>query len=312
MTAPAEPLAVDTAVYVRRLRSSSTPVLHDLDLDIFPGEIFAIVGRATSERTALFEALVGLRRVDADRLTVCDSDPRAFPAQVRQRIGVAPRRAAVDRNLRVAEALALFASLYERPVPIDPLLETLDLAAHRDTCAGRLPPDAARRLSLALALVNDPAVLFVDDPTRDLDPVDARRVVELLRARRQRGRTVVLTTGSLDEAERLADRVAVLDNGRLVAADSPAGLLARVNGRVLVTVDLPSPELPLDSLRGLDAAVDARVDGGRYVLWSNDGFATARALIRLLDGLHARPRALTVQYPTLESVFFQLIGSDKP
>lgn len=312
MSLGGEPLAIDTAVYARRLRSAAPPVIHDLDLDILPGEIFAIVGRIASGRTALFEALVGLRRVDADAFIVCGSDPRAFPAAVRERIGVAPRHAAVDRTLRVDEALVLFASFYARTEPIDALVDMLALSPYRTTLVRRLPPDAAQRLSLALALVNDPAVLFVEEPTRDLDPGDARRVWDLLRDRRRRGRTVVVATGGLEEAERLADRVAILDGGRLVAVDSPAALLARVDGRVLLTLELPHPPIPHESLRALEAAVGVDVEGDRYTVWSTDGFATARSLIRLLDGLDARPRTLTMRYPTLEDVFFRLLEEPRP
>jgi ABC-2 type transport system ATP-binding protein len=306
------PLAVDTVVYARRLRSAAPPAIHDLDLDILPGEIFAIVDRIVSGRTALFEALVGLRRVDADAFIVCGSDPRAFPAAVRERIGVAPRRAAVDRTLRVDEALALFASFYVRTEPLDALIEVLALSPYRTTLVRRLPPDAAQRLSLALALVNEPAVLFVEDPTRDLDPGDARRVWDLLRERRRRGRTVVVATGSLEEAERLADRVAIFDGGRLVAVDSPSVLLAQVDGRVLLTLELPRPLILHESLRALEGAVGVDVEGDRYAVWSIDGFATARSLIRLLDSLDVQPHTLTMRYPTLEDVFFRLLEEPRP
>lgn len=308
MTSPIEPLPIDTTVFARRLRASSRPGLCDIDLDILPGEIFAVVGRAGAGKTALLEGLVGLRRLEADQLIVCGSDPRAFPAAVRQRIGVAPRRAAVERKLRVGEALALFATFYERAADTAALLDVLGLLPFRDWAADRLPPDAAQRFSLALALVNDPVVLFADEPTRDLDPEHARRVWDLLRDRRRRGRTVVLTTDHLEEAERVADRVAILEEGRLVAVEAPSALLGRADRKVLVTFDLPRPQLDPELLRRLEGAVEASREGDLYSIWSTDGFATTRALIRMLDGLAARPRVLGMRQPTLDDVFFQLVG----
>ena len=305
------PLALDTAVFTRGLQSvaGAEPRLNGIDLDILSGEVFAIVGRAGSGTTALLESLVGLRRCRADQLIVCGADLRRGEAMVKQHIGVAtPRCAAVERHLRVEEALELFAYFYERPSSISSVLALLNLTAVRRQTVDSLAPSLSQRFWLALALVNDPVVLFADEPLRDLDPDSTELVWRLLRDRHARGQTTVMVTNHLPDAER-ADRVAIVEGGRLVAVDTPAALVARSAAPVRVVFDLPRPELDLETLRGLDGTtgvVARRQDV--YTLSSVDGFATMRALIRFLDVLNVRPRSLMMQRPSLQDVFFELTG----
>lgn len=313
MIADTPPLALDTVVFARGLRLLGTgrgrPSFGPIDLDILPGEIFVIVGRAGSGKTALIESLVGLRPVSAEQLNVCGADPRTFAPAVKQRIGVAPSGTNVERHFTVEEALDFFGALYERRLGTASLLDMMDLQPFRHRPAETLPPAVAQRFSLALALVNDPVVLFADDPTRDLDPDSARRVWHLLRTRRDDGRTSVITTNHLEEAERLGDRIAVLDEGRLVDVDTPAGWLRRARAPVRVVFDLPRPEIDLDVLGQLDGAVGAaHRRGDTYAVSSNHGFATMRALIRLLDQHQATPRSLAMHHPSFEDVFFELMA----
>ena len=309
-----DPLAVDTVVFTRALRTPGHggPALESIDLDILPGEIFVIVGRANSGKSALLESLVGLRPVIADELIVCGADPRRFAPSVKQRIGVAACAANVERHLGVEEALVLFGRFYDRRLPPAELLAMLDLEPVRRRPVQTLSPSLAQRFSIALALVNDPVVLFADEPTRDQDPESARRIWNLLRQRRDRGRTSVITTNLLEEADRLADRIAVLEQGRLVAVDTPAALLAQAKAPVQVVFDLPKPDMSLEllgTLEGVIGTVGRR--GDTYALPSNDGFATMRALIRLLDQQKATPRSLAMQRPGLEDVFFDLIARER-
>ena len=310
MTDVAAPLALDTVVFARGLTTlpGAHPSLTDIDLDILPGEIFSIVGRSGSGKTALLEALVGLQRVSAEQFVVCGADPRRFPRAVKQRIGVAPRRAALERKITVEEALTLFARLYERADPAR-VLDRLELESVRDARVDSLPSPVSQRLSLALALLNDPAVLFADEPTRDLDPDSARFVWDILRERRQRGRTSVLTTNHLDEAARLSDRIAILHGGRLIAADTPTGLLARSSVHEHVTFEVLKPHIPLDHLRELEGVVDVHLDRSTYRLLSRDGLTTARAVLRLLESMGIHPLTLELRGQTLEDVFFKLTTS---
>lgn len=307
MSTAAAPLALDTIVFARGLATPPgvEPSLAGIDLDILPGEIFAIVGRAGSGTTTLLEALVGLQAVSADHLVVCGTDPRQFPRAVKQRIGVAPRRVAVERKISVDEALRLFAGLYERG-DANAVLERLELTTVRSRAVDTLSPDLTQRLSLALALLNDPAVLFADEPTRDLDPEGARLVWDLLRERRDRGRTSVITTNHLDDAARLSDRVAIIHQGRLIAADAPAKLMAQSKTPVRVTFELSTPAVPLDAVSGLEGVVEAYLDRSQYVMVTRDGPATLRAVMRLIESLAIRPVTLGMRQQTLEDVFLEL------
>ena len=311
----AQPLALETVVFARGLctPNHARPSLAPMDLDILPGEIFVIVGRAGAGKSALLECLVGLRAVAADQLNVCGADPRRFAPAVKQRIGVAASGTNVERHLTVEEALTLFGAFYERRVETAALMATLDLEHVRHRPVQTLPASVAQRFSLALALVNDPVVLFADEPTRDLDPDSARRVWNLLRRRRDQGRTSVITTNHLEEAEHLGDRIAILEAGRLVAVDTPAGLIARTRAPVRVVFDLPKPDIDVESLGKLDGVAGAATRrGDSYALSSHDGFATMRALIRLLDQHRAIPRSLAMQRPGLDDVFFDLTAAEPP
>lgn len=307
-----EPLALDTIVFARGLSTAdgATPGLDRIDLDILPGEIFSIVGRAGSGKTALLEALVGLTPCSADRLTVCGNDPRQFPNAVKQRIGVAPGRVAVERKITVEETLRLFASFYERADP-EATIARLELRDVRHRAVDSLPPAAMQRVSLALALLNDPVVLFADEPTRDLEPEGVRLVWHLLRERRERGRTSVITTNHLDEAARLSDRVAVIRDGRLVAVDTPAALIASsASTSVQIVIDLLTPDLKADDLGTIEAVVDVQQDKAHYTVTSSDGVATLRAVLRLLESAHLRPLNISMRQQTLEDVFFALTAPE--
>ncbi|MBI4264647.1 MAG: ABC transporter ATP-binding protein [Acidobacteria bacterium] len=303
----AGPLVLDTVVFARGVATPAgvRPSLDRVDLDILPGEIFSIVGRAGSGKTMLLESIVGLQPVSAEQLLVCGTDPRRFPRAVKQRIGVAPRRVAVERKITVHEALRLFAAFYERADP-ERALDRLGLAAVRHTRVDTLPPPLQQRVSLALALLHDPSVLFADEPTRDLDPEGARTVWDLLRERRDRGRTSVITTNHLDEAARLSDRIAVIDGGRVIAAETPAALMARSRAPERVTFQLLKPAVPVDSLTALDGVVGLQVERSAYVITSSDGVATLRAVLRLLESLGLRPLNLGLHQQTLEDMFFEL------
>lgn len=307
MTGVGVPLALDTIVFARGLSTppAARPALHAIDLDILPGEIFSIVGRAGSGKTMLLEAMVGLKRVSAAELQVCGADPARLPPAVKQRIGVAPRDVDLERKITVDEAVRLFARFYERAEP-EQALARLRLHAVRHHRVDALPTATRQRLSLALAILNDPVVLFADEPTRDLDPEGARLVWELLRERRERGRTSVITTNHLDEAARLSDRVAILKEGRLVAVDTPIALMARSTAPVRVTFELLKPEVPVEALTALEHVVDVRLDRATYTLTSREGHATLRAVLRLLDSLSVRALTVGLRQQTLEDVFFEL------
>ena len=304
------PLALDTIVFTRNLttRPGVRPSLAGIDLDVLPGEIFSIVGRAGSGKTMLLETLIGLHPAVTETLQVCGHDPRRVPRAVRQRIGIALANAAFERKITVHEALRLAAGFYDRADP-ELALKRLRLEDVRHRPIESLPVAIRQRVSLAAALVNDPVVLFADDPTRDMDPEGARLVVDLFRERRERGRTTVLTTNHLDEAGRLSDRIAILEGGRLVALDTPSALIQRSKAPVRVTFEVLKPPIPAEGLLELDGVIEARLDRTTYIMTTRDGHATLRAVLRLLDTLQVRPLTIGLRQQTFEDVFFEITSN---
>ena len=224
---------MDTVVEVEGLRKryGDTVALDGLDLRIRAGEIFGIVGPNGAGKSTLVETIVGLRTPDAGRVRVLGGTPD--DADVRERVGVQLQSAALPDRMRVEESLDLFASYYRRSVDRRELLVAWGLAEKRKALFSSLSGGQRQRLFVALALVNDPEVVVLDELTTGLDPEVRRTTWELVREIRERGRTVVLVTHHMDEVERLCDRVAVVQRGRVIALDSPAGLLAATGERTL-------------------------------------------------------------------------------
>jgi len=214
-------------------------VVQDLSLAIAPGEIFGIVGRNGAGKTTTVECLAGLRRPDAGTISVLGLDPRRDRTELRERLGVQLQDSELPANLRVAEALELYASFYREPADVDRLIVDLGLTDKRGTAFGKLSGGQKQRLSVALALVGSPQVAILDELTTGLDPQARRDTWAVIRSIRATGVTVVLVTHFMEEAERLCDRVAVLREGRIVALDTPEELIADAGRRL----NLPRPSL---------------------------------------------------------------------
>ena len=195
------------------------------------GEIFAILGPNGAGKTTTVESITGLRTLDAGSIRVLGLDPRHDRAALRQLVGVQLQESELPDQLRVWEALDLYASFYERPADWRSLLEDLGLAEKRNTAFKHLSGGQKQRLSIALALVGNPRIAVLDELTTGLDPQARRDTWELIEGIRARGVTVVLVTHVMEEAERLADRIALIDSGRLVALDTPAGIVAKVDSQ---------------------------------------------------------------------------------
>ncbi|MBA2615500.1 MAG: ABC transporter ATP-binding protein [Actinobacteria bacterium] len=216
------------AIEVHDLRKSygDREVLHGLDLAVETGEVFALLGPNGAGKTTTVEILEGYRRRDGGDVCVLGTDPEQADADFRARIGIVLQSSAVYPTLTVEEIVALFAGYY--PAPRDPD-EVLVLVGLEDKCRARvrtLSGGQLRRLDLALALVGDPELIFLDEPTTGFDPAARRQAWNTLRGMRELGKTILLTTHYMEEAETLADRVAILRNGRIVATGPPRALLA--------------------------------------------------------------------------------------
>jgi ABC-2 type transport system ATP-binding protein len=215
-----------TAITVRGLHKSygAFEALRGVDFEIATGEVFGLLGPNGAGKTTTVEILEGYRARDEGDVSVLGKDPQAAGLDWRQRIGVVLQSSAMYPNLTVTESLELFAGYYERPMDVDEVVALVGLDEKRDARVRTLSGGQKRRLDLGLGLVGDPEVLFLDEPTTGFDPAARRAAWDVIRSLRSLGKTILLTTHYLDEAEQLSDRVAVLREGRIVAIGRPEEL----------------------------------------------------------------------------------------
>ncbi|HET7636801.1 MAG TPA: ABC transporter ATP-binding protein [Candidatus Limnocylindria bacterium] len=235
------------AISVQGLRKSygTVEALRGIDLRVANGEVFALLGPNGAGKTSAVEIMEGYRSRDAGEVRVLGLDPAAHPAALRERVGIVLQSTGLSRYLSVRETVELFAGYYRRPRPIDEVLALVgltDLAGRRIT---KLSGGERRRLDLAVALVGDPELLFLDEPTTGFDPSARRQAWEVVRGLTGLGKTILLTTHYMDEAQELADRLAVIAHGEIVAEGTPQTLGGRDVGRSSIRFSLPEGcELP--------------------------------------------------------------------
>jgi ABC-2 type transport system ATP-binding protein len=260
-----------SAIAVRGLRKSygALEAVNGIDFEVRRGEVFGLLGPNGAGKTTTVEILEGYRKRDAGEVEVLGEDPASAGSDWRERIGVVLQSSAMYETLTVAEMLHLFGGYYKRPRPTDEVVELVGLREKRDERVRRLSGGQRRRLDLGLALVGDPELIFLDEPTTGFDPRARRQAWETIRGLRGLGKTILLTTHYLDEAERLADRVAVLSHGRIVASGAPAELTGAVpateiryreNGREVV-LETDEPTRVLHELTGRALADSRELEG---------------------------------------------------
>ena len=279
-----------TAIAVRELRKSygSLEAVRGIDFHVERGEVFGLLGPNGAGKTTTVEILEGYRKRDGGEVEVLGTDPALARGDWRERIGVVLQSSAMYETLTVTEMLRLFAGYYREPRPVGEVVELVGLQEKRDDRVRRLSGGQRRRLDLGLALIGDPELIFLDEPTTGFDPRARRRAWETIRGLRGLGKTILLTTHYLDEAEQLADRVAVLAQGRIVASGTPAELTGAV----------PATEI---RYRENGREIVLETDGPTRVLHE----LTARALAesRELEGLQVRR-------PSLEEVYLSLTDEE--
>ena len=305
-------------------RYAGRAVLQDLAFTVRRGEVFALLGPNGAGKTTTVELLEGYRVPDAGRVRVLGLDPVADGAALKPRIGLMLQGGGIYPQIRPLEALRLFAAFYARPEDPLALLRATGLEDAAGTRYRQLSGGQKQRLSLALALVGRPEVVFLDEPTAGMDPLARRATWDVIRDLKARGVTVLLTTHYLDEAERLADRIAVLDAGRLVALDTPAALMARA-GAPAVRFSAPAGldtaalrtalraslrDAPGDGGRaGAAGAPDVREEEpGRYAVAGAPSPALIARLTAWLAAQEAQLTELTVGRRSLEDVYLELTG----
>jgi ABC-2 type transport system ATP-binding protein len=297
---------VSTVIEVDRLHKvyGSKVAVDEVSFRVEEGEIFGILGPNGAGKTTTVECVQGLRRADGGTMHVLGLDPAKQAAELRQRIGSQLQDSALPGRIRVAEALELFAAFARSPVDVDDLLGRWRLDELRGQAFDSLSGGQRQRLFIALAFVNSPELVFLDELTQGLDPQARRATWELIREIRHRGTTVVLVTHFMDEAEHLCDRVAVVDAGRVVATDSPQGLVDRLGLPSIVR--FTTHEQDLSWLERLEV-VESVSRRGDAIEVSGTGAVLALVAAELVAH-GVVPVDLRVDRPTVEDAFLALTG----
>ena len=308
------------AVVCRNLRKRydtkkrAVDALNGLDLEVHVGECFGLLGPNGAGKTTTVEILEGLLEPTSGDVEVLgrrwngrDDD------EIRQRIGISLQETRLNEKLSVHESLTLFRSFYKQGRDPDEIIGLVSLTEKRNAWVGKLSGGQKQRLAVACALVGDPELLFLDEPTTGLDPQSRRELWDIIREQRARSRTVLLTTHYMDEAQRLCDRVAVVDHGKIIALGSPAELIAKLGGEHVVEFALAAPngdadEVSPDRFADLPAVNAARRELDGFSLTVSEPHIALPALIAKLHADNLELARLTTRHVSLEDVFVTLTG----
>ena len=304
MTVVAQPV-----IRVRDLRKHYGDVraVDGVEFEVGRGEIFGLLGPNGAGKTTTVEMLEGLRQPDGGEIQVLGIDVARHPNALKERIGVALQTAQLYPKLTVVEVLDLFRSFYRRSLPSDQLIDFLDLGERRTAQTHELSGGQRQRLAVALSLVNDPELIFLDEPTTGLDPAARRSLWELVQRLKSQGKTILLTTHYMEEAEVLCDRLAIMDHGKILEMGTVNELVGQhFTERTIHFTDIPG--LADDRLAALAAVSSMKRDDGEVLLYTRDVPATIGALLEATDAIGAEAENLSVRRATLEDVFLDLTG----
>ena len=304
-------MSPDAVIFVHGLKKSYAQLeaVKGIDFQVQSGEVFGILGPNGAGKTTTVEILEGLRPRSEGDAKVLGYDPERQKQQLKDRIGVCLQATNLPAKIRAQEALELFASFYSRSLSSEKLLKRLQLWEKRNAFYETLSGGQKQRLALALALVNDPQLLFLDEPTTGLDPQIRLEIHSLIEEMKSENRTVVLTTHYIEEAERLCDRVAIMDEGRIVAMGSPRELQqkSREQSRIQIVTTQP---LDKSQLPAWPDAVQTTLDGDarNLTVYSTRPARTLFEIMRWLDQQGIPLEDVHLKRPTLEDVFVELTG----
>jgi ABC-2 type transport system ATP-binding protein len=280
-----------------------------LDLEVRPGECFGLLGPNGAGKTTTIEILEGLTKPDAGEVTILGRRWGGQERELRERLGISLQESRLTEKLTVYETLELFRSFYERGRDPERLLEDLALEEKRDARVGKLSGGQRQRLAVACALAGDPEILFLDEPTTGLDPQSRLQLWERIAVFKAAGRTVLLTTHYMEEAERLCDRVAIVDHGRIIALGTPAELIAGLHAPHIIEF-ASEPAVDEALLSSVPGAGERRQRDGRWQLAAANLAQAVPALLSTLDDAGARLVSLSTHRATLEDVFLSLTGRE--
>jgi ABC-2 type transport system ATP-binding protein len=302
-------VVTDTVISCRDLVKTYGDVhaVAGVTFEVGRGEIFGLLGPNGAGKTTTVEMLEGLRSPDGGSLEVLGIDVAAHPDALKERIGVTLQTAELYPKLTVVEVLDLFRSFYRRSLPTEQLIEFLDLGERRNGRTKELSGGQRQRLAVALALVNDPEVVFLDEPTTGLDPAARRSLWDLVEKLKAQGKTILLTTHYMEEAETLCDRLAIMDHGKVIEMGTVGEVVSR---------RFKERAVQFDRIEGLDDARLAAMaavssvnhDDGVVLLYTSDVPATISDLLAATEAMGIEATNLTVRRATLEDVFLDLTG----
>ncbi|MFA5771758.1 MAG: ABC transporter ATP-binding protein [Thermoplasmata archaeon] len=268
-----------------------------ISFDVKEKEIFCLVGPNGAGKTTTLEILEGLRNSDSGEVFVCGFDMHKSSKEVKEIIGVQLQTSSLFEKLTVEEIISLFSSFYKDNIKND-LLKLIDLEEKKKSLVSDLSGGQKQRLSIALALVNDPKLIFLDEPTTGLDPQARRSVWELINDLRAKGKTIILTTHYMEEAERLSDRVAIMDGGKIIASGTPKELISSLGKESVVEFSNPnSIELEIEGVK-------IKKEGQSTIIYSKD----LQNTLQILLSKNIRMEEMKIRNTTLEDVFLSLTG----
>jgi ABC-2 type transport system ATP-binding protein len=297
---------------LRKTYDGKVEAVRGLNLEIQPGECFGLLGPNGAGKTTTIEILEGLSEPTSGEVSILGHSWRKDEREMREWLGISLQETRLSEKLTVRETIELFASFYREPRSSEEVLEQLQLTEKADSWVGKLSGGQRQRLAVATALVCNPKILFLDEPTTGLDPQSRRQLWDIIRAFQRDGGTVLLTTHYMDEAERLCDRLAIVDHGQIIAEGSPADLIERLGGHHVVefSVSGSNNATPAanEAWRGLPSVESVREDDGLIALNVKQPHLTIPALLEAIDRQGTQLQHLTTRQASLEDVFVRLTG----
>jgi len=302
---------VDNPIQVEALQKNyaAFPAVKGIDFEVRAGEVFGLLGPNGAGKTTTVEILEGLRARSGGRVSVLGFDPEVQPREVKDRVGVCLQSTRLQDKMKVREAMQLFSAFYTRTLDSDQLLKRLQLWEKRESLYSQLSGGQKQRLALALAMLNDPQVLFLDEPSAGLDPQARLEINELVADLRREQRTTLLTTHYIEEAEKLCDRVAIIDEGRIIAMGTPREIQERTLASSTIEIQC-APPLSVDQAPAWNDTDQVAVDANRSRVTVTTR-KPARTVVDMVEWLRANGIELTdihIRRPSLEEAFIELTG----
>ena len=300
----------EAVVQIKNLYKSYGKIkaVDNISFNVFKGEIFGLVGPNGAGKTTTIECIEGLRKPSSGDIDVLGFNPNKDGRNLRKYIGIQLQQSELPERLKVWEALELFNSFYHKTIKWPPLLDDLGLKEKQKSYFDKLSGGQKQRLFIALALINDPDVLFLDELTTGLDPQARRNTWKLIENIRKKGKTIFLTTHYMEEAERLCDRVAIMNHGKIIALDTPENLIRDINVEQRLIFNLVQ-DFDINLIKQLSTVTNAEQKANKIVVYGKDQ-SMVSDVVSLLVKNNIRFLNLKTEQATLEDVFLTLTGSE--